>query len=150
MNEHNENPGLIEAATPQLSDMDRLNVVLEKIKQPEFQEREVFVGRKVIDGKVTEPGISIGFFTFRRLPYAEVDRLRLMSTGKDGNFDPEAYAGNNGRWVIASLVDKVTHVPLLTSIDVDRMDTRMVDALADAATDVNAVNKGAPELLKGN
>lgn len=150
MNDKTEPTSMIAAATPQLTDMDRLNIVLEKIKQPEFQDREVIVGKKTVDGKVADPGVSIGVFTFRRLPYAEVDRLRLMSTGGDGNFDPERYAGNNGRWVIASLVDKVTHQQLLTSIDIDRMDTRMVDALADAATDVNAVNKGAPELIEGN
>lgn len=121
-----------------MKDLAKLQRLHDTNKQAEYQTREVKVGD------------TVETFTFKRLPYLEVDRLRLAGSNDTGGFDPKKFAGNNGRWVAATLVDDETHEPLCTVDEVAMWDTSVVDALASAATDVNSVNRGATEVIAKN
>lgn len=121
-----------------MKDLSKLQRLHDSTKQAEYQTREVTVNG------ITET------FTFKRLPYLEVDKLRLAGSSDTGAFDPQRFAGNNGRWVAATLVDEESHDLLCTVEEVAFWDTALVDALASAATDVNSVNKGAPEAIAKN
>lgn len=111
--------------------------------------RDITTHAEFVDKEITLNGEKFTF-TFRRLPYIEVDRLRLRATNEKGQFDADRYAGNNGRWVAACLVDSQTHLQLVTEEEVKLFDTQLVDALAEAATQANAVNLDAAKAIEGN
>lgn len=81
---------------------------------------------------------ELGTFTFRRLPFSEMDALRLHSLNDKGQFDPSRHAGNNARIVASTLVDDETGLPVYSADDINLWPTFMVDAFATASNKANS------------
>lgn len=74
-----------------------------------------------------------GLFTFRRLTFQEMDKLRLHSMNGEGKFDPNLHAGNNARLVAATLVDDETGDAVYKPEDIYDWPPYLVDAFASAS-----------------
>lgn len=132
---------------------DRISAILSRIGAPTRKEL-VHTGEKTIQkngSAVENPAyVEYGEFTFRRLTYKELDSLRLNSLNAKGEFDREAFAGNNARFVAATLVDDDTLQPIYDFATINDWPGDMVDAFAAAGNRVNVTTVTAAKAVEKN
>ena len=118
--------------------MDKLQIVgfLQKVTDA--------IGPSVTTEEIDFGNGNVGTFLFRRLPYIEMDRLRLHAINTEGKFDKTLHVGANARLVAASLCDD-TGAPVYTEAEVSAMPTAVVDKLNEAAQRANALTAAAKE-----
>lgn len=117
---------------------------------PVIQAEPVHFGdEKLADGAPNPSYRDLGVFNFRRLSFYEVDKLRLESVGAFGVFDPAKHAGNNGRFIAATLVDENGNASV-TKEEVYLWPTWMVSAFFDAAQRANSVQANADTVIAKN
>jgi len=121
---------------------------------PPTKRELVFSGEKTIKSNgVEKPNpeyVEYGEFTFRRLNYKELDGLRLNSLNNKGEFDRGLFAGNNARFVAATLVDDDTLQPVYDFDSVNEWPGGMVDAFAAAGNRVNVTTVAAAKEVEKN
>lgn len=86
-------------------------------------------------------------YTFRVLPFIELDKLRVAPFGPRG-MDPAKMVGNNVRWIVATLVDddgSAFHADF-----VETLPTNLIDKLADAARKANRVDETVETAAKNS
>ena len=116
---------------------------------PIIREELVHVGAAEIEGKPNPDYRELGKFPFKRLSFYELDSLRLHSVNSKGVFDPALHAGNNARFVAATLMDEEGN-PAETEQSVNMWPAWMVEAFHDAAQRVNSTASGSKELIEKN
>lgn len=97
------------------------------------------LGPSIREEEVDFGGGNVKKLMFRRLPYLEMDQLRLHAIGEDGKFSKELHTGANARLVSRSLCDD-SGTPFLSADDVANLPSPTVDALAKAAQKVNGLS----------
>lgn len=118
---------------------------LVKSAGPRQKNEMVFVGEK---GKPDYQ--ELGEFTFRRLPFPELDALRLHSVNSEGKFDKTLHAGSNARTVAATLIDPDNGINVFTVEQINEWDGWMVDAFAAASNRVNSLTPKADKAVAKN
>lgn len=104
------------------------------------------LGPSVREEEVDFGSGNVKKLTFRRLPYLEMDQLRLHAIGEDGKFSKDLHVGANARLVSRSLCDD-TGTPFLSEDNVANLPAPVVDALAKAAQRVNGLTNENREAI---
>jgi len=83
-------------------------------------------------------------FVFRRLPYIEMEELRLFAINDDGKFDKMLHKGHQSRLVARSLCDE-NGSPIYDALVIQAMPDKIVNKLYDAAAKINGLTTEAKE-----
>jgi len=103
---------------------------------------------KVAGSPSVQKEVDIGngkqMFTFLRLPFVEVDKLRLRAIGEDGKFNKELHAGAKARLVAAALVDDNGEHVFSEAVAMQQF-ASIIEPLAAAAEMVNGLTTPAQD-----
>jgi len=132
-----------------MNNLERIQKLLESAG-PSLKEELVYEGTPAKGSKTASDDYQeFGKFTFKRLSFYEMDKLRLHSVNDRGRFDPELHAGSNARLLAATVVDE-QGTPLFTEANINEWPPAMVDAFAAAANRVNGNIVDAQKVLAKN
>ena len=88
-----------------------------------------------------------GTFQIRRMPNADVDKLRVSSLDNEGKYSPEKSAGYRSRLIAACVTDEGE---VLTEYEVGQWPDELVRAVFEAAQKVNGLGAKAKEEASKN
>lgn len=119
-----------------MNNLERIQRLIEAAG-PSLKEELVYEGTPAKNGKpASDDYQEFGKFTFKRLSFYEMDKLRLHSVNDRGRFDPDLHAGSNARLLAATITDESGN-GLFSEQDINQWPPAMVDAFAAAANRLN-------------
>ena len=132
-----------------MNNLERIQKLLESAG-PSLKEELVYEGTQAKGNTPQSDDYQeFGKFTFKRLSFYEMDKLRLHSVNDRGRFDPNLHAGSNARLLAATIVDENGN-GLFSEQDINQWPPGMVDAFAAAANRVNGNIADAQKVLAKN